>query len=397
MDEYIRDTRSNTERLIKRIKDFALRSQIIIFFLGLIILAMNVGTCWKVYQELPLADAYSRPLMAEQSKMFYDSGLSEPLPVFVLKITMLVSKADPVKIIKVQGLLIFIALYFALIYAVIPRYGFGAALYAGVFAAANPYLGYYAMTGTSFMYAALFLVLFFKYADSHKLTKKNAVLAGLFASAALLSRFGSIWFLLLHTLFFLPQYRDKKILKHALLYTLLALFLTSPYLFYQKKQFGNMLYYQEANISTLLNISNRAKNLNKPVYTEPVSILKSIVGDKDGVFYVITNPVKGFIRALSFELPRTVHYKLGIFLAFLGFYFSFVQRRKDLVVLFLSSFIPVCFMADMYLVKFQGGIGLCYYLMPFLAISALAGFGLQEISFYLAKQLSTYMKKQSSL
>ena len=158
-----------------------------------------------------------------------------------------------------------------------------------------------------------------------------------------------------------------------------------------------MLYYQEANISTLLNISNRAKNLNKPVYTEPVSILKSIVGDKDGVFYVITNPVKGFIRALSFELPRTVHYKLGIFLAFLGFYFSFVQRRKDLVVLFLSSFIPVCFMADMYLVKFQGGIGLCYYLMPFLAISALAGFGLQEISFYLAKQLSTYMKKQSSL
>ena len=144
-------------------------------------------------------------------------------------------------------------------------------------------------------------------------------------------------------------------------------------------------------LTRLINAEILVTEKNVPFVEEPTSLYAFIV--RDGLWPATLEPFKGLIRALSYEFPRAIYYKLAIFLSFLGFYFAFVKEKKFLYSLWLSAFIPVCFIADMYIIRDQGGIQLEYYLASLPGIMAAAGYGLQELCNYAISLINKHYNK----
>ena len=396
MKEIFKIFKDLTDALAKKLEsifphspDIQPKINVLIFLVALAALFLNISTCLKVYADLPINERTSRPAMAAASSWFYNSGPLEPLPVFALKIPMAVSKADPVKIQRAEGCLVFVLIFFAFIKIMSGRIEKPSALYGAVILAGVPWIGYYAMTGSAVLFSVLFLLFYWDFSDPARFSRKRAVYAGLCAAAACLCRTESFFFILINALFFIPEYKETKAWKNLGIMFGLAILPCLPYFIWQKAYYGNAFYGQEMGLTRLIN--GEILNTSSRPFVEGSTGLTAFLF-RDGFMSGLAEPFRGLIRALSYEFPRAVYYKLAMFLAFLGFYFSFVKGKKSLYALWLSAFIPVCFAADMNIVRGQGGLPLEYYLPSLPGIMAAAGYGLQESCLYVAEMINNYSK-----
>lgn len=379
------------DRKIKSGADIQSKINAMLFILALFTLFINISTCIKVYSNVPINERTSRVSMAKVSSWFYNSGPLEPVPVFALKVPMTIFKTDPVKLQRAEGCLVFVLIFFVFIKVLSSGMERSSALYGSVILAGVPWMGYYAMTGSAMLFALLFLLLYWDFSAPPRLSRKRAVYAGLCAAAACLSRTESIFFIIINTLFFIREYKISKAWKNLGIIFGLLFLLSSPYYIWQKAHYGNAFYGQEMGLTRLINAEILVTEKNVPFVEEPTSLYAFIV--RDGLWPATLEPFKGLIRALSYEFPRAIYYKLAIFLSFLGFYFAFVKEKKFLYSLWLSAFIPVCFIADMYIIRDQGGIQLEYYLASLPGIMAAAGYGLQELCKYAISLINKYYNK----
>lgn len=335
----------------------------------------NAVVCWKVYRQTPLKEAASRALMAERSSFFFDSALAEPVPVFGLKLAM-VAGADPDAAVRLEGLAVYAALFLVTVFILRSRLGRQCAVMGGLLIGGNPYMGYYAMQGSSHLYALLFLVLFWFFLGERPLSTRGALLAGASGGLACLSRLDSAWTVLLVSgLTWAVERRDFP-LKRAALALGLVFVMALPYAAWQQVHYGNSLYAQELGL-------RRWANLDRFGYAPGVQRPQGPMGAaafvfRDGAAGALNGAFGGLGRALAYELPRAFYYKPMIVFVFLGFYAAFALRKDSLSVFAAAVLLPVLPIAGIDQVSVTGGIELRYYLPALWAICALAGLGLQE-------------------
>jgi len=364
----------------------------LVLALGAAALVWNLAVCWKVYRAEPLREAASRSLMAVNSSFFYASGLSEPVPVAVLKLSMLTG-ADPDVLVRAGGLAAFAAVFGTTIFVLGSALGGVASAMAALFLAANPYMGYYAMQGASHLYALFFLLLFWHYFDSPAGGRRHALLAGLYGGLACLSRLDAAWVLLIVAALAWAVRRRAFPLKEAALSLGLALLLALPYAVYQKVQYGGFFYAQELSLRRWANIDAFGY---EPGPVRPQAPLGA------GAFLLRNGPAgamqdffSGLGRSLAYELPRTLYYKFLLVLVFLGVYGAFVVKKPRLLALLAAALLPVLPLAAIKQVPATGGIELKYYLWALWALCALAGLGFQELLAWFEARLNDWARAKS--
>lgn len=339
-------------------------------------LALNLTVSWKAYRAEPLRDAASRSLMASGSSFFYASGLAEPLPVAALKLAMSAG-ADPDKALRLEGLAVFAAAAALTLLLLRKRLGFPAAVMAALFFAANPYMGYYAMQGSSNLFALPFLLLFWYYFDDPDSGRRGALLAGLYGGLACLCRLDAAWVLLaVAGLSWAARRRDFR-LKEAGLTLGLAALLTLPYLAWQRAHYGGFFYAQELSLRRWANIDRYGYSPREAVPQGPLGPAAFLL--RDGAAGAVSDAFGGLGRAVGYELPRVLYHKFLIVFVFLGVYSAFVFKKNGLLVFLAASLLPLLPLASIKQVPASGGLELRYYLCSLWALCALAGFGFQEI------------------
>ncbi|HAT71901.1 MAG TPA: hypothetical protein DCS63_03700 [Elusimicrobia bacterium] len=347
-----------------------------VVFLAFLALVLNVSVSWKVYRGEPLREAASRSLLAFGSSYFYDSGLAEPLPVFALKLAM-AAGADPDAALRAEGLAVFALLAFVTFFTLRRRFGEMAAGMATLFLAANPYAGYYAMQGSSHLYALVFLALFWHYFDSSGGARRDALLAGLYGGLACLSRLDAALALLVIAALSWAVKRGAFRLKDAGLSLGLALLLALPYAACQKAKYNNSLYAQELSLRRWANIESYGYAPAAYAQTGPLGPAAFLF--RNGAPAAVWGIVRGLGRALSRELPRALYYKFLFVLVFLGAYAAFALKNYPPLFFLAAALLPALPLAIIKQVPATGGIELRYYLWPMWALCVLAGLGFQEI------------------
>jgi len=216
------------------------------FYLAVAAVMMNASVSWQVYRCEPLREAASRSLFAAGSSRFFDSGLSEPLPVAGLKVAM-AAGADPDTAVRAEGLAVMLLLAWLTVFVLKKRFGGMVSCIALLFFGANPYLGYYAMQGDSHLYALVFLLLFWYFSQAPERPLKASLATGLCGGMALLCRLDSAWVMLLIAAFPLVRGRSSA-LKSSGIALGLAFALALPYAAYQKAHYGHFAYAQEVSL-----------------------------------------------------------------------------------------------------------------------------------------------------
>lgn len=347
----------------------------VILVIAAVALVSNILVCRNVYRAEPLRDAASRSLMAAESSWFYASGLAEPLPVAALKVAM-AAGGDPDKAVRAQGLALFAAAAALALFLLRGSLGPTAGAMAALFLAANPYLGYYAMVGSSNLFSLVFLLLFWHYFDGPG-GRRGALLAGLFGALACLSRLDSAWALLVIAALSWAARRREFRLKEAGMALGLAALLTLPYLAWQKAHYGNSLYAQELSLRRWANVDRYGYRPQEPVPQGPLGAASFLF--RDGPGGAVAGAFRGLGRALGFELPRVLYHKFLIVFIFLGVYSAFFFKKYKPLILLAAALAPLLPLAAVSQVPASGGIELRYYLAALWALCALAGYGFQEI------------------
>jgi len=339
-------------------------------------LSLNISVSWKVYRNEPLREAASRSLLAANSSLFYDSGLAEPLPVFALKLAM-AAGADPDAALRAEGLAVFALLVFVTIFVLRSRFGDITSGMAALFLAANPYAGFYAMQGSSHLYALVFLVLFWHYFDRPGWVLRDALLAGLAGGLACLSRLDAALALLVIAALSWAVKRGAFGLKEAGLSLGLALLLALPYAACQKAKYNSHLYAQELSLRRWANIERYGYAPAAYAQTGPLGPAAFLF--RDGAAGALWGNFRGLGRVLFHELPRTFYYKFLFVLVFLGAYAAFALKKYSALIFLAAALLPALPLAIIKQVPATGGIELRYCLWPMWALCALAGLGFQEI------------------
>jgi hypothetical protein len=348
----------------------------ITFYCAVAALVLNLAVSWVSYRHEPLREAASRSLLASASSLFYDSALAEPLPVFALKLAM-AAGAPPDAALRAEGLAVFVLLFFVTLFTLRKRFGAITGVMAALFLAANPYAGYYAMQGSSHLFALVFLLLFWHYSDPPAASRRAALLAGLYGGLACLCRLDAAWALLIMVALAWAVKRRAFDLKGAGLALGLALLLTLPYAAYQKATYNNFLYAQELSLRHWANIDGLGYPAQKYAQTGPLGPAAFLF--REGASGAVQGLFSGLGRCFAYELPRTVYYKFIVVLFFLGTYSAFAMKKYPLLIFFAAALLPALPLAAIKQIPFTGGIELRYYLWTLWALCALAGLGFQEI------------------
>jgi 4-amino-4-deoxy-L-arabinose transferase-like glycosyltransferase len=349
-----------------------------LFAFALLALVMNIAGCWKIYRAEPLRDAASRSLMAAESSWFYASGLAEPVPVAALKLAM-AAGANPDKAVRLQGLAVYVLMAVLTLLLLRPL-GELTPPIAALFLAANPYMGYYAMLGSSNLFALLFLLLFWHFFYGAR-GRRGALLAGAAGGLACLSRLDAAWMLLVIAGLSWALRRREFRLKEAGLALGLAALLTLPYLAWQRAHYGSAFYAQELSLRRWANIDRYGYRPTEPVPQGPLAPAAFLL--RNGPAGALGAAFSGLGRALAYELPRVLYHKFMMVLVFLGVYAAFVFRKERLLVFLTAALLPLLPLAAVTQVPASGGIELRYYLPALWALCALAGYGLQEVMAWL--------------
>ena len=302
--------------------------------------------------------------------------------------------ADPDTAVRAEGLTVFAALFMVTLFVLRRRCGAQTALMGAFFLAANPYLGYYAMQGSSHLYALVFILLFWHYFAGSAPGRREALLAGLYGGLACLSRLDSAWALLVIAGLSWASTRREFPLKQAGLSLGLALLLTMPYAVYQKVKFHNYFYAQELSL-------RRWANIDSYGYRPEVEVPKGPLGQaafffREGPAAALNRTFNGLGRSFAYELPRTLHYKFLIVLVFLGTYAAFALKKYALLFLLAASLLPAMLFASIKQVPSTGGIEIRYYMFSVWTLCALAGLGIQETLGWLEKSVYDWARSKGA-
>lgn len=353
--------------------------------LAVIALSINLAASWSSYGGEPLREAASRSLFAERSSFFYDSGLAEPVPVAALKLGRLAG-VDPDLTVRVEGQLVFCLVFLFTVLLLKRDFGWDTSFLAAFFIGINPYMGYYALQGSSQLYALLFLLLFWYYLLAPGGGRRSALLAGLYGGLACLSRLDAAWALLILTGLALASGRGRSRFKEAGLALGLALLLTLPYLAFQKAAFGGPLFAQELGLRRWANVEayGYAPGLARP--QGPLGLGAFLF--RHGPAGPLADSFRGLGHAAAYDLPRVIYQKALMVLVFLGLYASFARRNYRLLLFLAAALLPVLPLAAIAQVPSRGGIELRYYLWTFWALCALAAYGLQSVMEWLETEVA---------
>ncbi len=360
--------------------------------LAVLALLINLSASWGSYGREPLREAASRSLFAERSSFFYDSGLAEPVPVAALKLGMLAG-GDPDLTVRVEGQLVFCLVFLFTLLLLRRDFGRDTSSLAAFFLGINPYVGYYALQGSSQLYALLFLLLFWHYLLAPSGGRRSALLAGLYGGLACLSRLDSAWALLVLTGLAFASARGRSRLKEAGLALGLALLLTLPYLFFQKAAFGSPLFAQELGLRHWANVEAYGYGPGRARPQGPLSLGAFLF--RHGPAGPLADSARGLWHAVSYELPRVIYQKALMVLVFLGIYASFARRSYRLLLFLAAALLPVLPLAAIAQVPSRGGIELRYYLWALWALCALAAYGLQSFMEWLETETAARGQKMA--
>lgn len=216
----------------------------------------NLWQSWTLFGQFPLSDPASYPALAQASRWFYDSGIREPVPVFLTKLGLLSGLAQDFAV-RLPALVVAAASGPVLCALTWPLFGGPAAYAAGLLLSLNPWLGFYACAGSSSVYSAFFFSVFLLTLLDKRYSPKTALFAGAAGGLAALSRLESLGMAAgacaLYPL--LQSFAPKKSFpftgwagfdfssarKSALAFAVCAL-LALPYMVYQKAQFGSFFH-----------------------------------------------------------------------------------------------------------------------------------------------------------
>ena len=216
----------------------------------------NLWQSWTLFGQFPLSDPASYPALAQASRWFYDSGIREPLPVFLTKLGMLSGLAQDFAV-RLPALVVAAASGPVLCALTWPLFGGPAAYAAGLLLALNPWLGFYACAGSSSIYSAFFFSVFLLVLLDKNSALKTALLAGVAGGLAALSRLESLGaaagvcalYPLLQS--FAPKKSfpftgwagfDFSAARKSALALAVCVLLALPYILYQKAEFGSFLH-----------------------------------------------------------------------------------------------------------------------------------------------------------
>ncbi|MEA3307638.1 MAG: glycosyltransferase family 39 protein, partial [Elusimicrobiota bacterium] len=322
-------------------------------------LIYNFTISWQVFSKVPLSDPGAYPAIAKASKFFYDTGLREPVQIYIVKFFSFFGLHD---VLSVRAASLLVAAFFGafLFKFVFKRYGFAAAMVAGFVFAANPYMGYYSVQGVNNLTSGFFLMIFIYFLTKKDYLRKNLIYTIVFATLSMLTRLENILIIFLILLSFVSINFSKPKLKFSLLVFAFAFIFTLPYPLQQAYKYKSPMHSHNMAARFWVNTEKNGPQSADRYKDGPMSISGFLF--RDGIGGAAKTVGKGYFKSLFHYFPRILYYKAAFFLVIFGFIVAFLRKKYFLASLLPIMILPVVFIAGIDQINRGSGIELRFYI-----------------------------------
>ena len=342
--------------------------------LVLIALCWGLFSSWMLYSRAGLSDPGGYPEMARASHYFYDSGIREPVPIFLTK-AMLAFGAGDDRSVRLATALVFATAVMSTIFLVGGIYGRAAGLAAALIFALNPYAGYYAVQGVSNLTSGLFLLLFWFLLAKGGEFRLRAVFVGLAGALCMLTRLENILVVLAALGLFAALDASKRRLKFCAAAAAISLLFTLPYLLYQYRAFGNPVYSHAMAARFWQNTERNGPHSEDRYSGGPMSVSAFIF--RKGPARASADLLKAYGKSFFHYIPRLLYYKLLLLpLLLAGLFFLFRKKDHFTLLLLPALILPITFISAINQVSAGSGIELRFYLNALWLLCVYCGEGI---------------------
>ena len=356
-----------------------------------IALIYNFFISWKVFSKVPLSDPALYPAIAKASKFFYDTGIREPVQIYIVKFFMLFGLND---ILSVRAATLVIAAFCAvfLFKFVYKRFGFVAAMAAGFVFTVNPYMGYYSVQGVNNLTSGFFLMLFIYFLTKKDYERRNLIYTVLFAALSMLTRLENILivFLILASFVLINFSRTK--LRFSLLVFAFAFIAVLPYPLHQAYKYKNPMHSHNMAARFWTNTEKNGPRSAQRYKDGPMSIGGFLF--RDGAGGAAISLGRGYFKSCFHYLPRILDYKIVFFLFIFGFIITVLRKKYFLASLLPIMILPVVFIAGIDQVSRGSGIELRFYLNVLWLMGIYAGLGADTVAEFADKKFKELAAKR---
>lgn len=339
----------------------------------LAVLAYNLWNSWALYSGVPLSDPVAYPDLARASHFFFDSGLREPVPVFLTKLMLAAGLPDWAAP-RAATAAVFAASVFLLLFFTGRTRGLAAGLAAAALLAANPYAGYYSVQGVSNLTSGLLLMVFWFGLSGKELSRKKAVILGAAGGLCMLTRLENILVVPLILCVNALADRSKRRAAFGALVLAVSLMLTAPYLAHQYRKFGSPVYSNATAARFWLNTEKNGPRSGDRFTGGPMGLGEFIL--RDGPAAAAVDLVKAYGTGFFHYLPRLLHYKITLLAALAGSFFLLKKRDYPDLPLLPVLLLPVSFIANIDQVAAGSGVELRFYLNSLWLLCFYCGIGI---------------------
>jgi len=357
-------------------------------------LIYNFSVSWEVFSNIPLSDPALYPEIAKASRFFYDTGIREPVQIYIVKFFMLFGLNDILSV-RVATLLVASFLCVFLFKFVYTKYGFVAAMVAGFVFAANPYMGYYSVQGVNNLTSGFFLMLFIYFLAKKDYIRKNLIYTALFASLSMLTRLENILIVFFILASFALINFSKIKLRFSLLVFAFAFIVALPYPLHQAYKYKNPIHSHNMAARFWVNTEKNGPHCGDRYKDGPMSISRFLF--RDGIRGAARSFGAGYFKSGFHYLPRILYYKTAFFLFIFGFIMTLLRRKYFLASLLPIIILPVVFIAGIDQIKKGSGIELRFYMNVLWLLGIYAGFGADIVAKFIDKKVQELAaRKQTS-
>ncbi|MBU2573839.1 MAG: glycosyltransferase family 39 protein [Elusimicrobia bacterium] len=338
-----------------------------------IALSYNIYASWALYSSAPLSDPASYPVIAKASHYFYDSGMREPVPVFLTKALLALGAGDQAAV-RLATVIVFAASVLLLLFFADRAHGLLAGLTSAMLFAVNPYAGYYSVQGVSNLTSGLFLMIFCFGLAGKDMSGRNAVFLGVAGGLCMLSRLENILIVLAALGIGAVLDLSKRRARFSAFVFAVAIFLTLPYLAHQYREYGNPVY-SHAMAARFWQNTEKSGPLSGDRYSGgPMSISSFVL--RAGPAAAAGNLLKAYAGDIFHYIPRLLHYKILMLALFSGMFFLFKKKDYFALLLLPVLMLPVSFISSIDQVSAGSGIELRFYLNALWLVCVYCGMGL---------------------
>ena len=339
----------------------------------LALLGWNVWTAWGMYSGVPLSDPVGYPELARAAHFFYDSGMREPVPVFLTKAMLALGAGDGMSV-RLATVIVFAASVLALFFFAGRAYGPVAGTAAAALLAVNPYAGYYSVQGVSNLTSGLLLMIYCFGLAGKELAWKKAALLGAAGGLCMLCRLENILIVLLILCISVLLDLSKRRAAFSALVFAMALAVTAPYLVHQYVKFGSPIYSNTTATRFWLNTEKNGPRSGDRFQGGPMSIGAFIL--RDGPVAAAGNLAKAYWAGFVHYLPRLIHYRILLAAVLAGIFFLIKKKEYSPLLVLPALLLPVSFVANIDQVAAGSGIELRFYLNSLWLLCVYGGIGI---------------------